>query len=117
MEYSSLIDSDSVFAQPGFAGLPFGRRRQCAVAVKYLRRGAGSSAMSKPDPPIELVPCEICMKEVPKSEAIVPEACDYVAYFCGLECYAQWRHQLPEKVAQPESASSPVEPAASKTPG
>jgi len=68
--------------------------------------------MSKLDPPIELVPCEVCMKEVPKSEAIVPEACDYVAYFCGLECYAQWRRQLPEKVAQHETASPPVEPPA-----
>ncbi|KAI3604136.1 hypothetical protein D8I24_2725 (plasmid) [Cupriavidus necator H850] len=52
------------------------------------------------------------MKEVPKSEAIVPEACDYVAYFCGLECYAQWRRQLRETVAQGETAPPPVDPPA-----
>ncbi|MGX6570747.1 hypothetical protein AEMCBJ_08675 [Cupriavidus necator] len=56
--------------------------------------------MTKLDPPIERVPCEIFMKEVPKSEAIIPEACDYVAYFCGLECYTQWRRQSQENVAQ-----------------
>ncbi len=41
----------------------------------------------------EQVPCEVCLKEIPKSEATVPEAADYVAYFCGLECYAQWKAQ------------------------
>ncbi|CAN7752742.1 DUF3330 domain-containing protein [Cupriavidus necator] len=68
--------------------------------------------MTKLDPPVERVPCEVCMKEVPKSEAIVPEACDYVAYFCGLECYAQWRRQFREKVAQGETAAPPAEPPA-----
>ena len=39
----------------------------------------------------EIVPCEVCMKEIPRSEAKVEEASDYVAYFCGLECYEKWR--------------------------
>jgi hypothetical protein len=39
------------------------------------------------------VACTICMKEVPISEAIVPEATDYVAHFCGVECYDKWRRQ------------------------
>ncbi|MCY1262982.1 hypothetical protein D9M68_428790 [compost metagenome] len=34
--------------------------------------------MRKLDPPTALVPCEVCMKEVPKSEAIVPEACELI---------------------------------------
>ena len=38
----------------------------------------------------ELVKCEVCLKEVPKSEAQSAEARDYVAYFCGLECYQEW---------------------------
>ena len=40
---------------------------------------------------VEKVPCDICRKEVPLSEVMIPEAADYVAYFCGLECYAQWK--------------------------
>ena len=39
---------------------------------------------------VEQVACEICLKEVPKSEAMVAEAEDYFVYFCGLECYARW---------------------------
>ncbi len=42
---------------------------------------------------LELIACEICMKEVPISEATVPEAVDYVAHFCGLECYQKWKAQ------------------------
>ena len=40
-----------------------------------------------------MTPCEVCMKEVPISEAEIEEADDYVRYFCGLECYAKWRAQ------------------------
>lgn len=41
----------------------------------------------------EQVACEVCMKEVPKSEATVPEAADYVMYFCGLDCHEKWKNQ------------------------
>jgi hypothetical protein len=44
-------------------------------------------------PEIEMISCEICCKEVPLSEAKTPEAVDYVAHFCGLECYVKWRQQ------------------------
>ncbi len=40
---------------------------------------------------VELVKCEVCLKEIPKSEAQNAEARDYVAHFCGLECYAKWK--------------------------
>ncbi|MDX2504401.1 MAG: DUF3330 domain-containing protein [Gammaproteobacteria bacterium] len=40
-----------------------------------------------------LVACEICMKEIPVSEAKSEEATDYVAHYCGLECYAIWKAQ------------------------
>ena len=36
------------------------------------------------------VTCVVCECEVPLSEAVVPEASDYVAYFCGLDCYDRW---------------------------
>lgn len=39
---------------------------------------------------LELVKCEVCLKEIPKSDAQSAEARDYVAYFCGLECYEEW---------------------------
>jgi hypothetical protein len=42
---------------------------------------------------VERVACEICLKEVPLSEATVPEATDYVVHFCGLECYEKWKNQ------------------------
>ena len=48
--------------------------------------------MSQPEKrsPLEITPCAQCGKEVPLSEAKVAEAVDYVAYFCGLQCYAKW---------------------------
>ncbi len=37
------------------------------------------------------VACDVCLKEVPVSEVVVPEAADYFAHFCGLECYQKWQ--------------------------
>jgi hypothetical protein len=37
-----------------------------------------------------MVPCEVCLKEIPRSEAVNAEAEDYVAHFCGLDCYRAW---------------------------
>lgn len=39
------------------------------------------------------VSCSVCEHDVPFSEVVVPEASDYMAYFCGLECYERWRTQ------------------------
>ncbi len=47
---------------------------------------------TKPTDP-SLVPCEVCLKEVPVSEATIPEATDYFVHFCGLECYEKWKNQ------------------------
>lgn len=51
--------------------------------------------MAKPSDPsaVKKVPCHACRKEVPLSEAKISEAADYVAYFCGLECYAKWNQR------------------------
>jgi len=51
--------------------------------------------MVKPSdqPEVEKVPCDVCRKEVPLSGAKTSEAADYVAHFCGLECYAKWKQQ------------------------
>lgn len=50
---------------------------------------------------VERVTCETCLKEVPKSEATSPEATEYVLYFCGLDCYEQWKRSrsLPSEEA------------------
>lgn len=49
--------------------------------------------MDKDSVKLEKVACDICRKEVPLSEAKTPEAVDYVAHFCGLECYEQWKKE------------------------
>jgi hypothetical protein len=36
------------------------------------------------------IACEICLKEIPRSEAVNAEAEDYVVHFCGLDCYRAW---------------------------
>ncbi|MFZ5541264.1 MAG: DUF3330 domain-containing protein [Pseudomonadota bacterium] len=61
--------------------------------------------------PVEtpLVACEICLKEVPQSEAINAEAVDYVAHFCGIDCYRRWVERAAESAAA-EPATSDREP-------
>lgn len=49
---------------------------------------------------VERVICDICLKEVPITEAVVPEAEDYVVHFCGLECYEKWRKAPGEKTTE-----------------
>ena len=39
------------------------------------------------------VSCEVCLKEIPISEATVAEATDYFVHFCGLHCYEHWKKQ------------------------
>jgi len=55
-------------------------------------------AMPRPDKPKEpeRVQCGACRKEVPRSEALVPEAQDYLFHFCGKECYEKWKKERPQ---------------------
>jgi hypothetical protein len=47
--------------------------------------------VDKPNPAeMELVPCAVCQKEIPKSVALSSEDVDYVLHFCGLDCYEEW---------------------------
>ena len=50
-----------------------------------------------------LVVCDICLKEIPASEAGNCEAADYVIHYWGLECYDRWIRQKP---AEAKSTSS-----------
>ena len=49
------------------------------------------------------VSCDVCLKEVPRSEAQSPEGSDYVLYFCGLDCYEQWKQQKDREGSSSES--------------
>lgn len=65
--------------------------------------------MSKPAPhhDEQLVSCEICLKSIPAAESNSVETEDYVAYFCGLECYDLWtRQQSREKSAINSSSTT-----------
>lgn len=64
--------------------------------------------MTTKDKPIELesVKCEVCLKEVPISEATVPEASDYFVHFCGLECYEKWKEQGDKSKVQANNPGS-----------
>ena len=57
-------------------------------------------AMQRRPSTVEKVPCKVSLKEVPKSEAKVAEATDYVLYFCGLECYAKWNTEYKKSQQQ-----------------
>lgn len=64
-------------------------------------------------PDAERVACEICLKEIPRSEAMVGEATDYVAHFCGLECYERWKAEPKAsrrlvKARPPQQAEAPA---------
>lgn len=50
----------------------------------------------------ELIKCEVCLKEVPASDAESSETADYVAHFCGLECYEQWHKKKDEPETEKE---------------
>lgn len=39
---------------------------------------------------LEVIACEICLKEIPHDLAISHEGVEYVQYFCGIDCYAKW---------------------------
>ena len=58
----------------------------------------------------QLVSCEVCLKSIPVAESNSVETEDYVAYFCGLECYDLWkRQQAREKTALNNRSNSSEE--------
>lgn len=44
----------------------------------------------------EKVPCAVCKKLIPTSQAISPEGHEYVLYFCGGKCHAEWAREQAE---------------------
>lgn len=43
-----------------------------------------------------MIRCEVCLKEVPRDRSLHSEVEEYVAYFCGAECYEAWNRQQAE---------------------
>jgi hypothetical protein len=54
--------------------------------------------MTQPTDP-QRVFCEACLKCVPRADALSAEGRDYVAYFCGANCYDRWHRQRPPLAA------------------
>lgn len=50
-----------------------------------------------------LVACDVCFREIPQSEAINAEASDYVAHFCGLDCYRLWSQRTADAAKAEQS--------------
>ena len=49
---------------------------------------------------VDEVTCEVCLNNISTSVARRAKAADYIAFFCGLECYEQWQYQrLPNNSA------------------
>jgi hypothetical protein len=44
-----------------------------------------------------ILSCELCLREIPPSEAQSEEATEYVMYFWGLDCYAEWKARRPHE--------------------
>ena len=44
------------------------------------------------------VECSVCRKQISSSEAISPEAHEYVLYFCGAQCHAAWEQEQAENL-------------------
>lgn len=38
----------------------------------------------------DVIACEVCLKEVPRSVAKSHEGAEYVYHFCGAQCYQEW---------------------------
>jgi YHS domain-containing protein len=56
----------------------------------------------------ELVECSVCKKEIPASEAVSPEGRDYLLYFCGGECRAEWEKEEAERLERSFESRSGV---------
>ncbi len=76
------------------------RKRAHARAVSSAAR-AGEPSDRGVEATIEpVLTCDVCCKEVPRSEALSAEATDYVYYFCGPDCYGKWKAEADSAVGE-----------------
>lgn len=71
--------------------------------------------MPAPDRPFQPddVKCDHCAKEVPASGAKSRTVDEYVLWFCGVECYEQWREDSKKKNRGADGAPTGPETGAS----
>lgn len=46
--------------------------------------------VERKQPPRDMVICEMCKKEIPRSTAQTAEGSDYTYFFCGEGCHQRW---------------------------
>lgn len=51
----------------------------------------------------DVIPCSVCLTEIPRDLAKSEEASGYVHYFCGAHCYTQWK-QVQRKTDEPKKS-------------
>jgi hypothetical protein len=56
-----------------------------------------ASEEEKSAPGEGMVECAVCKKLIPPSEAVSPEGHEYVLWFCGGACHAQWERERAEE--------------------
>lgn len=56
---------------------------------------------AKEEPISRTAKCGQCSKEISHAEAMTPEGQEYAQFFCGLECYEQWRKPDDKSQDQP----------------
>ena len=61
--------------------------------TKYLQVYKRANLLYLPSTSAAPIACSVCQREIPVSAAVWREGSDYVAHFCGLDCYDRWRHQ------------------------
>lgn len=52
--------------------------------------------------------CSVCKKLIPASEGVSPEGHEYVLYFCGAKCRAEWEREQAEATEEAFEARSGV---------
>jgi hypothetical protein len=73
-----------------------------------MEDGMSDKRVTPPAPP--LVECAVCKKLIPPSEAVSPEGHEYVLYFCGGKCHAEWEREVAEEAERAFQAHSGVKP-------
>ncbi len=54
---------------------------------------------------VEFVECEVCLRNVRKSQAKRADVYDLVFYFCGSDCYEEWEAE--QRVERTQEAGEP----------
>jgi hypothetical protein len=92
-EHGTTRSDSSTLRRPSPSARRRGRGPDATQSMPAKTSSTRRRAMSKEARPVdpERLFCEVCLRLVPKSEALTAPARDYVAYFCSLNCYESWQ--------------------------